>query len=276
MPVAVEYSFINPKNILAHNQDLLVDDLPHFQIPPPQSLIWHRHIKAVIYLLTQKSRLELLKYSLNEFYDKVWRQFPYYPVVIFHDDLDITDEHLVQASVPSMSLDFMKITFQFPKNINIKEVPHRTICAPDTSSIGYRHMCRFHSTTVHEILLDSPNSKYKDVEYIMRFDDDSLFTEIIGYDLFRYMDINKKKYGFVNIVPDDVRCIVNLWNITNDFIKENSHRINLTHVFHNEWPDNHVFYNNFEISHVSIWKNRIWRDFIHRIDETKGIYLLRW
>lgn len=117
---------------------------------------------------------------------------------------------------------------------------------------------------------------------------DSLFSYPVGYDLFKFMKINKKLYGFVNIAKDDPICVENLWNASKEFQLQPKYRqipkqslsnpyyINLSHVFFNEINEPDVFYNNFELSHVSIWKNPIWLDYIDYILKLGGIYSHRW
>ena len=42
------------------------------------------------------------------------------------------------------------------------------------------------------------------------------------------------------------------------------------------WPVARIFYNNFEISALSLWHSREYREFIAYIDRLGGIYYVRW
>ncbi|KAJ1440605.1 nucleotide-diphospho-sugar transferase, partial [Ochromonadaceae sp. CCMP2298] len=141
--------------------------------------------------------------------------------------------------------------------------------------LGYRHMCRFHSSQVHTYL---SKLGYTEYEYVMRLDDDSLITAPVGYDLFRYMRENGKKYAFTNMVEDDPVCVQNLWESSERFYNDTGQA---QAQAHNEslfmrWPRGVVFYNNLEISHLSVWKDPLWLEYMQHVDELGGIYTLRW
>jgi hypothetical protein len=280
-PVAAEYAFINAKQFLDRMQFKTLDQ-NHYPIPAAVTPIWHVPATGLIYLLTQQSRFQILKFTLAELYHKLWRWYPRYPIVIFHDDLDEAHQQALQAALLAMPLTFHRINFTLPSHLDPSFIPNRTECAPASSTIGYRFMCRFHATQVHQIL-DSM-SQYASIDYILRVDDDSLFTKPIGYDLFHYMKINHKLYGFVNILGDDRRCVRGLWNATRSFLASPTARrisgyalgYNRNASFFEEWNEPNVFYNNFEISHLSIWKNPLWKAYMHEIDASGGIFYHRW
>jgi hypothetical protein len=168
------------------------------------------------------------------------------------------------------------ITLSTPENLRASNVsiPERTLCAPGSSTLGYRHMCRFHATLVHSYLSDLG---YAHFDYVMRLDDDSLLTAPVGYDLFRFMRENHKQYAFTNMVADEPACVVDLWEQSATFY-------NSTVIGKNEssdslftsWPKGVVFYNNFEISAFSLWQQPLWRAYMQYIDNLGGIYTLRW
>jgi len=58
-------------------------------------------------------------------------------------------------------------------------------------------------------------------EWQWRLDDDSIIEKEIGYDVFHFMAVNKKRYGFTNVVQDDELCVLGLWNATRAYIDEN-------------------------------------------------------
>jgi len=107
-----------------------------------------------------------------------------------------------------------------------------------------------------------------------------MFTAPVGYDLFNAMKRLDKKYGFINMVQEDNVCVNGLWPFAREFVEQygvrNGEAVQDGKLLFDEIPDGYVFYNNFEISHSSLWENSIWRDFMQMIDESKGIYMLRW
>jgi hypothetical protein len=271
---ACEYSFINPNIYFLKGADQRPAHLQ--QPPPPQTPEFHQPIRAVIYILSQRKRIKQLQEALELLYENFWLDYGRnYPVVIFEDDIGPPDQRALQHAVPQMKLRFIKIHFRIPSNLNPKIIPNRTVCDPAHSTLGYRHMCRFHATLVHDLLAEHG---YGNVEYILRLDDDSRIVNPIGYDLFRYMKVNQKLYGFVRTVNDNIDCVTGLWDLADRFLNRTSHQlgINRTEVFFDKWPENLVIFNNFEVSHVSVWQNPVWKAFMAEVDESGGIYMLRW
>lgn len=178
-PFACEYSFINPNNVVLHHKIQSYYDTETqssvalanaFTVPEPKTPSWHQPIKGIIYILTQSSRFDLLAYTLSKFYQNVWKQYPFYPVIIFHDDLTEKQQIKLQEIIPNLNLlTFLKIQLVLPPNSRAEDIPTRTKCAPKTSTLGYRHMCYFHATYVHSIIFNM--TEYKDVEYLLRLDD---------------------------------------------------------------------------------------------------------
>lgn len=280
---AVEYALINPIVYYSSFQSFDDNSLPNgneIRSSSITDLAWQTPVKAVIYYLTKHSRLKKLLHSLALLYSNFLVQYPLYPVVIFHDDLNEQDLSLIKHSILYPSLSFIKLSFKVPKYTF--HVPNRTLCDPLHSTLGYRHMCRFHANLVYKTLQShgllhslnkgsSRNSRNSHNTYIMRLDDDSYITRPIGYDLFRFMQINKKLYGYIKILPDDKTCVYDLWNTTRQFIHKRGVLLPKQSFF-GKWPEPFVFYNNFEISHLSIWRSQLWLKYMKYIDKSGGIY----
>lgn len=202
-PLAVEYSFINPSQFFAGDSDPTTSAGALSSVhaaPPAVTPSWHRPVKAVVYFLTQKSRLSRMQTALRSFSEHFHSQHPHYPVLIFHDDLEPDQQTAMQRSVPQMSLTFIRIQLRVPPHLDSTLVPEMVShCSPNSSTIGYRHMIMFHATGVHRYLMDKKNG-YSDTEFLLRLDDDSLFSAPVGYDMFKLMRENNFSYGFVNTV----------------------------------------------------------------------------
>lgn len=134
-PFASEYSFIHPS--------------VYFQPKKRSSLLpkvvtkqWLQRPSALMYILTRKANFNRLCMSLSMIRKNLWQDYPYYPLLIFHDDLNKDDEYKAQHTCAgSMPLTFHKIQFQMPASIVRRNiiVPNRTICDPAHSTLGYRH-----------------------------------------------------------------------------------------------------------------------------------------
>jgi hypothetical protein len=182
----------------------------------------------------------------------------------------------MQQAVPDMRLTFIPITFSIPTNLQPFTLPERLPCSPHSSTIGYRHMIRFHATLIHQYLFDSTHG-YHHLEFLLRLDDDSSFSSPMGYDMFLLMRENNLDYGFVNTVQDDEKCVNGLWNHTLQFMQKSSALITPKNKKEfQKWKEGLVIYNNFELSRVSIWKTQLWRDYLGSIESSGGIYLKRW
>jgi len=281
-PVAVEYSFINAGSFFESRSVKSPSRINHASFRPPiVTPTWHEPVRAVIYFLTHRGRVSMMRGALRSLYRSFYRQFPLYDILVFHDDLLPADKDTLQSAVPDMPLRFISIRLRTPPHLNevvIPDiVPH---CSPGSSTLGYRHMVMFHAAGIHAYLFD-PDNGYSDVEYILRLDDDSRFSAPIGYDLFRFMRVNNMSYGFVNVVPDDPGCVQGLWNHSYTFIKEAVNSgiyINPKNVdlFFNHWEEGKVVYNNFEISRASIWRSPLWRAFFDSVDKSGRVYTHRW
>ena len=214
--------------------------------------------------------------ALQTLYINFGKQFPQYPVLIFHDDLDDESRDFMQQAVPHMLLTFVPIAFSIPMNLQPFTLPERLPCSPHSSTIGYRHMISFHATLIHQYLFDPANG-YQDVEFLLRLDDDSSFSSPIGYDIFLLMRENNLDFGFVNTVQDDEKCVHGLWNHTHQFMQKSADLISSKNKKQfQKWKEGLVIYNNFELSRVSIWKSQLWINYIESIERSGGIYLKRW
>jgi alpha 1,2-mannosyltransferase len=133
-------------------------------------------------------------------------------------------------------------------------------------SIGYRHMCRFHAKTVY----DQPIMQ--GLEYAWRLDHDSFFTRPIDYDVFKFMRDRGLVYGFVKVYLELPMWTVGLWDAAHAYIRNNS----IKAQFFNKWRRNQMYYNNFEISNLTLWFSDQYQHYINYIDQEGGIYYHRW
>eukprot|EP01036_Dinobryon_divergens_P028902 gene28902-37919_t len=267
-PIAVEYSFLNAQRYYYHHEE-------KWPVPVAIHPSWHIPIKGVLYILTQRSRMKKMYVTMRLLYENFLSMYSQYPLVIFHDDYTSDDELLMKITFPNIKIHFIRITLSLP-NVPFQfvgKIPDRTVCSPTTSSIGYRHMCRFHAFLASKYLSEYG---FDDFEYHWRLDDDSIITHPIGYDVFQFMKWNKKLYGFINIVEDGEECVEGLENLANTFLNESNIQLNMNDSFFNILKLPSIFYNNFEISHASLWRNPLWLRFADIVDRSFGIYMHRW
>jgi len=150
------------------------------------------------------------------------------------------------------------VHFDFPAFINQSAVP-KEMCY---KNVGYRHMSRFQAKLLYEqpILVG--------LQYIWRLDDDSFILRRVGYDIFRFVRDRRIQYGYAKVLGD--WCVHGLWPAVANYTR----RHNITAKFN--WTEGQIFYNNFEVSDLKVWRSAEYRDYIDYIDHTGGIYYHRW
>ena len=216
--------------------------------------------KALIYYLTRANRLDQLKRSLEsveKYFNRVYR----YPIVIFHES-DLNSFIPMIKQWTNSSIYFQLVTFSLPSFLK-KPVKEVILCH---SPISYRHMCRFHAKLIYE----HPIMHFAD--FLWRFDDDSLLTKTVPHDVFQFMRDNNLLYGYIWQHLDNYDCVTGLWEGTERYIKQN----NIPPNAFPEWRSPKLYYNNFEISSMALWKSQEYRSFIDYIDRLGGIYYHRW
>lgn len=224
---------------------------------------WPQHKpKAAVYYLAKADRLDLLNNSLTSLYDSFLYRFDY-PVIIFHE-ADARDLiRLKFRNHVNIQLFFQEVKFSIPSHVNASAVKFDIRCL---SHIGYRHMCRFHAKNVYEQAI------LTGLEYVWRLDDDSLLPAAINYDLFVFMWLRHFQYGYIKIHVDSFECTVGLWEVVRNYVKQN----HLKSPYFDRWTEPKIFYNNFEISALSLWTSKWYQDYINFVDLLGGIYYYRW
>ena len=113
----------------------------------------------------------------------------------------------------------------------------------------------------------------RDLEFAWRLDDDSrLLGPDIDYDVFKFMKDNGLVYGYNLIINDFPQCVYGLWEAAENYTK----LLRMKGQFLGRWPQRRTFFNNFEISDLSIWRTREYRGFLKYIDDLGGVYKYRW
>jgi len=219
--------------------------------------------KAAVYYLAETSRLFRLYSSVTSLYHSFLHSFDY-PVIVFHE-ANLCGEEIRRKlrKHVNVRLFFQEVQFGIPGHVNASAVIFNIKCL---SHIGYRHMCRFHAKQVYEqaILVG--------LEYVWRLDDDSLLPASINYDLFAFMQRYRYQYGYIKIHRDSYDCTTGLWEAAKHYQKLKL----LESPYFDSWTEPKIFYNNFEISALSLWMSKQYQDYINYIDLLGGIYYHRW
>lgn len=149
---------------------------------------------------------------------------------------------------------------------------------------SYHNMCRFYSRSFyHHPLL-------KDIKYVWRLEPNVNFYCKINYDVFQFMEMNDKIYGYVLNLYDSPESIKTLWEKTLNFVEKNPQYLNENGAY--DWikdnvqkPDNYDitngystchFWTNFEITNLDFLRSEAYEKYMDFLEDEKGFYYERW
>ena len=133
-------------------------------------------------------------------------------------------------------------------------------------------MCRFWAHGVFQ------QSTMKQLDYYWRMDTDLFLKKTIAFDPFVYMENNRISYLYGAISDEAESVIVGLW----DTVLEYTHLHNYSNTSLRRYTDAkgnynlRMFYNNFEVSRIDIWRSARYAQFFEYLDRTGGLLLRRW
>ncbi|KDR72306.1 hypothetical protein GALMADRAFT_1343962 [Galerina marginata CBS 339.88] len=155
-------------------------------------------------------------------------------------------------------------------------------------SSSYRAMCRFYSGFFWK------HPALASFEWLWRLDSDIHFHCDLPYDPIERLIENKSLYGFVQVTYDPVWVQPGLASNVSKFLYENRHIIppdaNQRFVWkgdegvakamagaatNDDWTSA-CMYDNFEISHRSVWENPIYTKFFAYLEKAGGFFYERW
>lgn len=145
-------------------------------------------------------------------------------------------------------------------------------------SISYRHMCRFESGFFWRVPAMNQFKYYWRVEPGIK-----LYCDI-DYDVFKFMEEKKIKYGFTLSLYEYVETIQTLWSTVKKFLKTGDNQKylapdNLMKFLSDDDGNNYNlchFWSNFEIGDLDFWRSPAYREFFKFLDNEGGFFYERW
>lgn len=236
-------------------------------------------LKAAFLYLLHKEQVSMLRSSLILLRENYLGRFPA-PVVVFYDP-GLTQSELSKTKklVPEGLQCFFVLVenfFEFPSGYNQSALSQKPRSNREYPS--YNHMIRFWWRTVfHHPLV-------RQLDYFCRLDTDSFILSPIGYDIFRFMELNGKSYGYRALLNDAPEFTEGLFDFLADYrkrfgktknFKKNAVWIPKAHDRDSHGPK--LFFTNFEVVDVQRFiKDQGIMQFIEEVDATHAIYLKRW
>ncbi|CAI4037433.1 hypothetical protein SMKI_02G3080 [Saccharomyces mikatae IFO 1815] len=289
----------DPNEVLADNKELY-DEFLATEISEPKVKNLVRSgdplsgkAKGTILILVRNVDLKKIISSIQQLEEEYNKNFGY-PYTFLNDE-EFTDEFKdgIRKILPQDRLiEFGTIDpndWNMPDDIDRKKYEEE-MDKLDKEKIqyakkeSYHNMCRFYSKEFyHHPLL----SKYK---YVWRLEPDVSFYCKIKYDVFQFMSMNDKIYGFVLNLYDSPQTIRTLWTSTMHFVEEHPDYLNANGAFgwlkdNSQNPDNYEytqgystchFWTNFEIVDLDFLRSEPYEQYMQYLEEKKGFYYERW
>ena len=160
------------------------------------------NINGCIHVLS--GRVECLKLCLNSFYENYNNKYDYPVHVYFFDPLYSIDYIKDIHKTISPKIDFIELDYSLPKHIKRSELFlfRNNDYAKNhfgTARIGYLHMINYFVN-----FYNYKNTKFKEYDFTMSFDDESLFLKPIDYDIFSKLKDNSILMGSLNVSNRDL------------------------------------------------------------------------
>lgn len=145
-------------------------------------------------------------------------------------------------------------------------------------SISYRHMCRFESGFFWRVPVMNQFKYYWRVEPGIK-----LYCDV-DYDIFKFMDENKIRYGFTISLYEYVETIKTLWETTKKFLTTGNNKRflapdNLMDFVSDDKGANYNlchFWSNFEVGDLDLWRSEAYREYFKYLDQSGGFFYERW
>ncbi|GCE97512.1 hypothetical protein ZYGM_002816 [Zygosaccharomyces mellis] len=247
--------------------------------------------RACFLCLVRNEDLEEIIGSIQELEEQFNRDFNY--PYVFLNDGEFTEDfkNAIRKALPKdRNIEFGNVApslWDLPPNINeeeFKEHMKKLGGIQHADQLSYHNMCRFYSKSFyHHPLL----KKYK---YTWRVEPGVHFYCKIEYDVFQFMQMNDKIYGYVLNLYDSPESIETLWTKTLSFLREHPYYLNENCA--HEWirdnvqkPNNYEithgystchFWTNFEIMDMDWLREPAYEAYMEYLDSQKGFYYERW
>jgi len=238
---------------------------------------------ATFVTLARNSDLWEIARSIRQVEDRFNRKFHYDWVFLNDKPFDATFKKVTSSLVSGKTHygEIPKEHWSFPEHIDQdkarkvrEDMAAKKIIYGD--SISYRHMCRFESGFFFRQPL------MLNYEYYWRVEPSIELYCDINYDVFKFMETNKKKYSFVLSLYEYVETIPTLWDSTKKFMKAHPEHIsedNSMGFLSDDGGDsyNHChMWSNFEVGNLNWLRSKAYIDYFESLDQDGGFFYERW
>ncbi|EEP75862.1 alpha-1,2 mannosyltransferase KTR1 [Uncinocarpus reesii 1704] len=250
---------------------------------PKQSAPKTERVNATFVSLVRDSDLWEMVKSIRQVEDRFNRNYNY--DWVFLNDGEFSEQFKnVTSSLVSGKTHYGKIPYEhwsFPEWIDEnkaaqtrKEMEEKKIIYG--GSISYRHMCRYESGFFfrHDLMMN--------YDYYWRVEPSVKYFCDIGFDAFKFMKDNKKKYSFVLSLHEYRETVATLWDSVKKFMEKHPEHIvegnNLEFVSEDGGRTYNMchFWSNFEIGDLNWLRSKAYLDYFEVLDKDGGFFYERW
>ncbi|TKY87224.1 hypothetical protein EX895_003901 [Sporisorium graminicola] len=226
--------------------------------------------------------LESLQLLESTFNDRPHHRYPY----VFLNDKPFSDTFKLRISrAVSSSVEFGLVPpemWDIPPSIDLVKAQKSwdkmgKSGTPYGGSKSYRQMCRFQSGFFFRHPLVQKYKYYWRVEPNVKY-----FCDLTDFDPFRYMQQNKKKYGFVLAMHEIPGTVRTLWIHVRKWYEKNSHLLAPNNMFGFVTENNGRgyskchYWSNFEIADMDFYRSEAYLSFFNHLDQAGGFFYERW
>ncbi|KAH9475579.1 O-glycoside alpha-1,2-mannosyltransferase-like protein 3 [Psilocybe cubensis] len=247
---------------------------------------------AAIFILLAPNRITQALVALQNVEDRFNRRLKY-PIILFTAEDEahfITEDIKAKAShITNGRASFATATkesWDIPAWMDEKRV--NSSLETIGFSTGYRAMCRYYSGFFWK------NPALVSYEWLWRLDTDIQFHCDVPYDPIEVLISKKALYGFVQVNYDVSWVQPSLASNVSQFLSNNRHLIPADANQHFVWKGDAgvakamagtagnddwtgaCMYNNFEISHRSVWESSLYTKFFDHLEKAGGFFYERW
>lgn len=254
---------------------------------PPKS---DERADAALIMLVRNSELELAIGSIMDL-ERTFNGKFNYPWIFFNDEPFTAEFKERTSSLTSAKTSYEIIPkehWDVPEFIHpdLLEASFDKLEAEDVKYhhlLSYRQMCRWNSGMFYR------HPALENLKWYWRVEPEVQFFCDIDYDVFRFMEMHDKTYGFVINIYDSPKSIETLWPTVEEFVAEYPdyvHENNSLHWLKDSSRQGHYdaahgystchFWSNFEIANMEFWRSAKYEDFFRSLDRTGGFFYERW
>ncbi|KAH3663761.1 hypothetical protein OGAPHI_005163 [Ogataea philodendri] len=288
-----------PEKVVEENYKLLQDVLmkPILEpktdnlVRPPADPDQYDRANATMLVLVRNRELGQVVRTIKQIEKKFNSKF-HYPYV-FLNEKPFTDKFMSGIkAVVSGTAYFEHIDaadWEQPDWIDVKK-QNQDMRQLDSENVGYAKQVSYHNMCRYYSLGFYNHPRLRQFKYYWRFEPGTDYYCDLNYDVFKFMELNNKTYGFVIALYDVEQSVRTLWprtleylaanpaalhpNGAYDFLLENQQNPHKTKEA-NGYSTCH-FWSNFEIADMDFYRSKPYSDWVSYLDSTGGFYYERW